>query len=121
SLSKIAEAANRPKPTIYHHLQTLVEAELVEQVDSGHYCVSFNVFELARAALNQHGAGTELASAVTRLAAASGEATTLAVREGENALMVHRAALDNSIGASLSPGSRMPLTKSASGAILLAF
>lgn len=121
TLAEVSSAAKQSRPTTYQHLQTLAAAELVEQTRKGGYRLSLNVLELSMAATTQHGVGPEVASEVASLAAKSGEATTLAVREGEYVIMVHRATIDNAIRMPLGPGSKMPLNRSASGSVLLAY
>lgn len=121
TLAEICKSVGAAKATVHQQLQTLVVAGLVVKSSQTSYKLSLATLELGRAAHEQHGVGSGVAASVAALAAKSGEAATLAVREGNFVRLVYRVTIDNSILAGLGPGSLMPIHLSASGAVLQAF
>ncbi|MGO1543390.1 MAG: IclR family transcriptional regulator [Gulosibacter sp.] len=120
TFAEICKSTGHAKATVHQQLQTLVAAELIVKTTGG-YRLSLATLALGRAALEQHGVGAGMAASVAALAAKSGEAASIAVREGDFVRLVHRVTIDNSILAGLGAGSLMPLPVSASGTVLLAY
>ena len=122
SLSRIAEDARIPKPTVYRLLRELAEAGLVrrEATRHGGFSAGTRLEQMALALLQNGGSRTRRHSILTALVAELGETCNITVLDGTEVLYVDRVESASPLRANLQPGSRVPLHCSASGKLFLA-
>lgn len=120
-VSELARASGAGRGTVHQQLSTLVAAGWVERLDGGIYRLSLHAARISHAALDQANLGTRVLPVMERLAAATGEAISLAVLDGTRALIVQRVESGQMLRADLRIGTRMPLATTASGQVLTAF
>jgi DNA-binding IclR family transcriptional regulator len=120
SLTELSQKLGLGKSSVHAILATLRRHGFVDQDPGGRYGLGLRAFEVGAAAIVQRRVGPHLTPPMERLAHASGEAVSLAVLDGERALIVHRFESTHMLRADLRVGVRMPLHSSASGKVLLA-
>jgi IclR family transcriptional regulator, KDG regulon repressor len=108
------------KSSVHALLTTLRDHRWVERRPSGRYALGLRAFEIGSVAVEQR-AGIALMPRAERLAQETGEAVSLAVLDGDAAVVVRRIESSQLLRVHLKVGSRMPLQRSASGKVLLAF
>ncbi|HTY72518.1 MAG TPA: IclR family transcriptional regulator [Acidimicrobiales bacterium] len=119
SLTEIATAADLPMPTAHRLVGELVERGVLRRDDSGRYRVGRFIWRIAQ------NAGRELRDSARRhladLFAATGETCLLAIRDGEQVLVIDRIYGTADQAHVAKAGDRRPLHTSATGQVLLAY
>jgi IclR family acetate operon transcriptional repressor len=108
------------KSSVHSLLAILRAYRWVEQHPSGRYGLGLRAFEIGSVAAEQR-VGMALMPRAEQLAHEIDEAVSLAVLDGDCALVVRRIESTQLLRAHLKLGSRMPLPRSASGKVLLAY
>lgn len=120
-VSEIARQLKLGKSTVHSILQSLADAGLVgASAEGGRYGLDVGAVELGAAALEHLKLGNYLDPPMERLASASKEAVSFAIRSRRDALIVKRFESSQVLRAEIRVGTRMPLHTSASGKCLLA-
>jgi DNA-binding IclR family transcriptional regulator len=120
-VSALARRTSEARGTTYQRLQTLVAAGWVEPVGDGKYRLTLHAVEIGNAVLEQADLGSRVLPTLTSLAGRTGETSSLAVLDHEDALIIQRVAADHALKVDIKAGTRMPLDLSASGRVLVAF
>jgi len=120
-VSELARRQGTGRGTVHQQLSTLVEAGWVEQADDSRYRLSLRATRIGYRALEQVSLGSRIQPALEALASETAEAVSLAVIDQTEALIVQRVESGQVLRAGLGVGTRMPLARSASGRVLLAF
>ncbi len=120
-VSDLARRIDGRRGTIHQQLRTLVAAGWVEVDADAKYRLTLRALSIATAVLEQADLGSRILPTLTSLAARTGETASIAVLDGDAAMIVQRVAADRALKADIKPGTRMPLAKSASGRVLIAF
>lgn len=121
SVSDLARKREVAKGTVHQQLMTLVEADWLERVQDGRYRLTLRTTRLAHRALEQANLGQRLNPYLEHLSNATSEAVSLAVLDGDTALIVQRVETGQILRLGLGVGSRMPIASSASGRVLAAY
>jgi DNA-binding IclR family transcriptional regulator len=108
------------KSTVHVLLATFAEQEFVERLPDGRYRLGIAAFEVGSAVSATARLGGDLIPPMQRLAKLTGEAVSLAVMRGVDAIIVQRFETEHVLRAEITIGTRMPLTSCASGKVLLA-
>lgn len=120
-VSEIARQLSLGKSSVHSILQSLSDAGLVgASAEGGRYGLDVGAVELGAAALEHLKLGNYLDPPMERLASASKEAVSFAIRSRRDALIVKRFESSQVLRAEIRVGTRMPLHTSASGKCLLA-
>lgn len=120
-VSELARDLDLPRSSVHLMLSTLQEAGWLDRLDGGRYRLSMAIVRLGQAALEQADLGRRALPTMEALAAATGEAVSLSVLDGGEALIVQRVESGHVLRTDLRVGTRMSLASSASGRILVAF
>lgn len=118
-LSDIASSLGLGKSTSHMLVSTLVEHGFADRLPSGTYRLGLGAFEVGSAVSDSARFGV-LAEPMRELADLSGEAVSLAVQRGRDAVIVQRFESNQILRAEIRVGTRMPLHSCASGKYLLA-
>lgn len=121
---RVADLARRlgiRRPRVHQQLVTLVEAGWMEHAPGGAYRLTLRALHVGQAALRQASIDSRLQPLMERLMQETGEVVSLAVRDGDAAVLVHRVEPDHPLSANYRVGTRLSLNTSASGRILSAF
>lgn len=121
SVSELARRLRGRRGTLHQQLQTLVRAGWVRQTPDAKYYLSLRALDVGKAALVQAGLVERLLPSLHDLANRTGEATALAVLDGTDVLIIQRVESPHLVRADIRVGTRMPLSTSAAGLVLLAF
>ncbi|MFB6307999.1 MAG: IclR family transcriptional regulator [Haloarculaceae archaeon] len=118
-VTELADATGFHKSTVYVHLQTMLENGLVVNTD-GRYQLSLKFLSISEEIRTQrvvyrHGRGE-----IESLAKETGELTCLCVPEEGRTVIVHTARGEKA-SQTISDGTRIPMTDSPFGRVLLAF
>lgn len=105
--------------TAYRILQTLVHAGWVQQGADGRCELGLGLLPLLQRLQRHELLGPEVEAALQALAAATGVACKVSVREGDAALTVLRADSPQPMALAIKAGARFPLALGSSGAVLL--
>lgn len=119
----VSELANRldlGKSTVHLLLATLAEHAFVERLETGSYRLGIAAFEIGSAVPESSRFGGALAPPMRRLADLSGEAVSLAILRGRDAIIVQRFESASILRAEIRIGTRMPVHSCGSGKVLLA-
>ena len=120
-LNDLSQELGMNKSSVHLLLTTLIDSGFVEQTQQATYRLGLTLFEVGSAALHQYGLGTRLSPALELLAEQTREAVSLSVLHQGEVLLVQRFESDQVLRTSIRVGTRMPLTRSASGRVILAF
>jgi DNA-binding IclR family transcriptional regulator len=120
-LSDLARRTGARRGTVHQQLRTLIAAGWVEADEDGRYRLTLRAVSIATAVLEQANLGSRILPTLTALAARTGETASVAVLDGDAAMIVQRVAADRALKVDIKPGTRMPLADSASGRVLVAF
>ena len=119
TLTQLAEAAGVPKPTAHRLAQELVEWGALRKDRQGRYRVGRRIWKIGQ------NAGRELRDSARRhlsdLLASTGQGCQLAIRDGDQALLIDRLDAGTPMARAPQPGDRFPLHAGAVGLVLLAF
>jgi DNA-binding IclR family transcriptional regulator len=121
SVSELARRLNGRRGTLHQQLQTLVHAGWARQTPEAKYYLSLRALHVGKAALAQAGLAERLLPSLQDLADRTGEATALAVLDGVEVLIIQRVESPQLVRADIRVGTRMPLSTSAAGLVLLAY
>jgi DNA-binding IclR family transcriptional regulator len=121
-LRDLALTAGMPAPQAHRYLVSFVRMGLVEQVaENGHYDLGPFALQLGLSALARVDAVAIAAPELAALSRSTSQTVALAVWANHGATIVRWLSSDAPVSASLRIGSVMPLTRSATGGIFLAF
>lgn len=121
-LRDLAAAARMPAAKAHRYLVSLGRMGLVEQQpESGLYDLGSFALELGLSALGRLDPLTQAAPLLRELCQETGQTVALAVWANQGATIVRWLGADTPVAASLRVGSVMPLTRSATGGVFLAF
>lgn len=118
-LTEIAALADLPPSTAHRLVNELVDGGLLTRTSEGHYQLGLRIWELA-----QHVGGRLRETArpfVQELHSLTGETAQLAVRDGNEALLIDRAYGPKKVPRASRVGGRLSLHSSAVGKVILAF
>lgn len=122
SLATIAGNLGLPKPTAYRLLRELAEAGLVRRATegAGGFTPGPRLEGLALAVMQHAGSSTARHAILSRLVDELGETCNITVLDGSQVLYLDRVESPWPLRVHLQPGSRVPLTCTASGKLFLA-
>jgi DNA-binding IclR family transcriptional regulator len=121
-LRDLAAEAGMPPAKAHRYLVSLARMGLVEQqAETGLYDLGSFALELGLSALARMEPVTLAAPVLTQLREATGQTVALAVWANHGATIVRWLGADTPVSASLRTGAVMPLTRSATGQVFLAF
>ncbi|GAA2892643.1 helix-turn-helix domain-containing protein [Pseudonocardia halophobica] len=120
SLAELARRAATPPSTTLRLARRLVEWGALERDDEGRYVVGLRLFEIASLAPRSHGLREVALPHLEDLHEVSRQHVLLAVREGEEALLVERLSAHGAVEIAYRVGGRMPLHDTGVGLVLLA-
>lgn len=120
-VSEIGRKLGWTRAVAHRWLVTLVATGWVEQDESGRYRLTMRVVRVMRGALSQSGIDERLTPFLEDLAHRCNETVSISVLDGAEAQIVRRVESLNLLSVNLRVGSRMPLDRSASGLVLVAF
>jgi len=119
-ITEVARRLDVGKSTAHLLLSTLVEQDFVERTDDSRYRLGLTAFEVGSAVPDSAKFGGALITPMQTLADLSGEAVSLAIIRGRDAIIVQRFETKHILRAEIGVGTRMPLISCASGKFLLA-
>ena len=119
-VTELAQLVGIGKNTAHLLLVTLADDDFVQQAEDGRYRLGLAAFEVGTAAVEVAASGGPLTPLLRALADRSGEAVSLAIASGRDAIIVQRFESASVLRAEIRLGTRMPLHSSASGKYLLA-
>jgi DNA-binding IclR family transcriptional regulator len=120
-LNDLSQKLGMNKSSVHLLLATLADSGFIEQTEQATYRLGLALFEVGTAALQQFGLGARLSPPLELLAEATREAVSLSVLHRGEVLLVQRFESDQILRSSIRVGTRMPLARSASGRVVLAF
>jgi DNA-binding IclR family transcriptional regulator len=121
-LRDLAAAAQMPAPQAHRYLVSFVRMGLVERIaESGQYDLGPFALQLGLAALARMDPVTLAAPVLAALREEIEQTVALAVWANQGPTMVRWLSADTPVAATLRVGSVMPLTRSATGGVFLAF
>ncbi|WP_436926163.1 IclR family transcriptional regulator [Halosimplex amylolyticum] len=118
-VTELAEHVSFHKSTVYVHLQTMRENGFVNK-SGDKYRLSLHFLTIAEAIKNQHAVYRNGSVEIDRLAEETGELVCLGIPEDGSVVVVHEAQGEKTTQ-SISVGTKMPLTETAMGKVILAF
>ncbi|MQA05897.1 MAG: helix-turn-helix domain-containing protein [Streptosporangiales bacterium] len=119
-VSELAARLELGRSTVHLLLATLSDHGFVERLDAGNYRLGIAAFEIGSAVPDSSRFGGALAAPMRQLADLSGEAVSLAIHRGRNAIIVQRFESASILRAEIRIGTRMPVHSCGSGKIFLA-
>lgn len=119
-VSDLATRLDVGKSTAHLLLSTLAEHGFVERLEAGTYRLGIAAFEVGSAVPESARFGGPLTSPMRKLADRSGEAVSLAIHRGLDALIVQRFESASILRAEIRIGTRMPVHSCGSGKVFLA-
>ncbi|WP_199433791.1 IclR family transcriptional regulator [Qaidamihabitans albus] len=119
-VSALATRLELGKSTVHLLLATLADHGFVERLDTGSYRLGIAAFEIGSAVPESTRFGGALAPPMRRLADLSGEAVSLAIHRGRDAIIVQRFESASILRAEIRIGTRMPVHSCGSGKVFLA-
>jgi len=121
-LKDLAAAADMPAPQAHRYLVSFTRMGLVEQVaESGHYDLGAFALQLGLSALARIEPVTVASPELQALSRETAQTVALAVWANGGPTIVRWVSSDAPVAASLRVGSVMPLTRSATGGVFLAY
>ncbi|MHB1570231.1 MAG: IclR family transcriptional regulator [Solirubrobacteraceae bacterium] len=117
----LARRLGMRRPRIHQQLVTLVDAGWMERASNGAYRLTLRAMRVGEAALQQAGIGERLEPLMYRLMAETGEVVSLAMRDGDAAVLLRRVEPERPLSANYRIGTRLSLATSASGRVIAAF
>src|SRR5689334_14406100 len=122
TLKDLAARAKMSAPKAHRYLVSYIRLGLIEQnADSGRYGLGEFALRLGLAALGRLDPVTAAASVIHDLAEEIGQTVAVAIWANHGATFVRWAGVDSPVSATLRVGSVMPLSRSATGLLFLAF
>jgi len=120
SLSALASRAALPKPTALRLARKLVQWGALERSASGDYAIGLRLLEVASLAPRGHGLRATALPYMEDLHHATGQHVLLAVRDGDEAVLVERLSAPGAGRVMYRVGGRLPLHSTGVGLVLLA-
>ena len=120
SLSALASRAALPKPTALRLARKLVQWGALERSASGDYVIGLRLLEVASLAPRGHGLRATALPYMEDLHHATGQHVLLAVRDGDEAVLVERLSAPGAGRVMYRVGGRLPLHSTGVGLVLLA-
>jgi len=120
SLAALSARAGLPKATTLRLARKLVEGGVLEQAANGEYVVGLRLLEVASLAPRGHGLRATALPYLEDLHHATGQHVLLAVRDGEQAVLVERLSARGAGRVMYRVGGRLPLHSTGVGLVLLA-
>jgi DNA-binding IclR family transcriptional regulator len=120
ALTTLSSRARLPKPTALRLARKLVELGALERSANGEYVVGLRLLELASLAPRGHGLRAAALPFMEDLHHATGQHVLLAVRDGDEAVLVERLSARGAGQVMYRVGGRLPLHSTGVGMVLLA-
>jgi len=120
TLSALSARAELPKPTALRIARKLQECGALERTSTGSYVLGLRLLELASLAPRGHGLRSVALPHMEDLHLATGQHVLLAVREGDESVLVERLSAHDAGKVMYRVGGRMPLHSTGVGRVLLA-
>jgi DNA-binding IclR family transcriptional regulator len=120
SLTALSARAGLPKATTLRLARKLVEWGALEQAANGEYVVGLRLLEVASLAPRGHGLRATALPYLEDLHHATGQHVLLAVRDGEQAVLIERLSARGAGRVMYRVGGRLPLHSTGVGLVLLA-
>lgn len=121
SVSEISRITSIPKATAWRIARHLAGWGALENTEDGRYVIGVRMWELASLAPRGHGIREIALPHLEDLYAATGHHVILAIRDGDEAVMVDRLSSPQAPDVAYRVGGRMPLRSTAVGRVLLAY
>jgi DNA-binding IclR family transcriptional regulator len=120
TLTALSSRAGLPKPTALRLARTLAGLGALERWDTGEYVIGLRLLEIASLAPRGHGLRATALPYMEDLHHATGQHVLLAVRDGEEAILVERLSARGAGRVMYRVGGRLPLHATGVGMVLLA-
>jgi DNA-binding IclR family transcriptional regulator len=120
SLASLSVRAGLPKPTALRIARKLTERGALERAGNGEYVIGLRLLEVASLAPRGHGLRATALPYLEDLHHSTGEHVLLAVRDGNEAVLVERLSARRAGQVLYRVGGRMPLHSTGVGLVLLA-
>lgn len=121
SLQAIGERIRMPKATTYRLVNTLEKAGFLIRLENQEYCLSLKLVRLAGLVHSTIGIREVSRPIMTELARKTGETVTINTLVGFERMCIDVVDTPSPLMAILRPGERLPLTRGATGKVLLAY
>lgn len=120
SLAELSDQMGLNNSTVFHLVKTLNKLGIVTQsTETKRYHVGSHLFTLAAGALTEKNMMLLATPILERLSATTGEAANLAVRLGNEVMVITRTAATGELQLSSRPGTTRPIHVTATGKVLL--
>jgi DNA-binding IclR family transcriptional regulator len=119
-LAALVRRTGLPRSTALRLARKLTETGALERQDDGRYVIGLRLLEIASLAPRGHGLRAVAMPYLEDLFQVTGQHVLLAVRDGDEALLVERLSAHDASPASFRVGGRMPLAGTGVGLVLLA-
>jgi DNA-binding IclR family transcriptional regulator len=120
SLTALSTRAGLPKPTALRLARKLTDWGALERADNGEYVVGLRLLEVASLAPRGHGLRATALPYLEDLHHATGQHVLLAVRDGDEAVLIERLSARGAGRVLYRVGGRLPLHATGVGLVLLA-
>jgi DNA-binding IclR family transcriptional regulator len=120
SLTALSSRAGLPKPTALRLARKLTELGALERTPGGDYVVGLRLLEVASLAPRGHGLRAAALPYLEDLHRATGQHVLLAVRDGDEAVLIERLSARDAGQVMYRVGGRLPLHSTGVGLVLLA-
>ncbi|GGK77832.1 transcriptional regulator [Mangrovihabitans endophyticus] len=120
SLADLARRSGIPRSSALRLARTLIGVGALERLDDGRFVVGVRLLEIASLAPRGHGLRAVAMPHMEDLFHVTRQHVLLAVREGDEALLVERLSARDASPARYRVGGRLPLTSTGVGLVLLA-
>lgn len=120
-VAELARELGWSRAAVHQQLVTLVAAGWMEQTSDGAYRLTLRAAWVGQSALRQAGLAERVLPAMERLVEEVREAVSLAILERDTATIVQRLEPGRTLQVDLRAEAQMPLNRSASGQVLMAY
>ncbi|PXY36830.1 hypothetical protein BA062_08010 [Prauserella flavalba] len=120
-VSELARELGWSRAAVHQQLVTLTAAGWMEQTDDGAYRLTLRAAWVGQSALRQAGLADRVLPAMERLVEEIREAVSLAILERDTATIIQRLEPGRTLQVDLRAEAQMPLGRSASGKVLMAW
>jgi DNA-binding IclR family transcriptional regulator len=120
-IAELARLMGSSRGTVYQQLVTLMAAGWMERMEDGRYCLTLRAAHIGHAALEQASLGERIIPALGRLVEALNCTVSVAILDKESAVIVQRVEPGRVLRADLRVGTRLPISLSATGRVLVAY